>query len=72
MLNLITPAWLTCVEWGRLAIQAFGGGNGDPDTLHALDEANKNALPVDEAGSANRRSPITRTGDREGVHQRGT
>jgi hypothetical protein len=33
-------------------MQAFGGGNGDPDALRALDEANKNALPSDGAGSA--------------------
>jgi hypothetical protein len=52
MLTLITRAWLTCAEWGRLAMQAFGGGNGDPDALRALDEANKNALPSDGAGSA--------------------
>lgn len=52
MLNLITRAWLTCAEWGRLAIQAFGGGNGDPDALRALDEANKNPPPIDGAGNA--------------------
>ncbi len=59
MLNLIMRAWLACAEWGRLAIQAFGGGNGDPDALRALDQANKNAQSIDEAGGAesNQRPP---------------
>lgn len=59
MRDLITRAWLACAEWGRLAIQAFGGGNGDPVALRALDEANENAHSIDEAGGAepNQRPP---------------
>ena len=52
MFNLVVRAWLACVEWGRLTIQALGGGNGDPDALNALDGANKYAHSLDEAGRA--------------------
>ena len=49
MFNLVVRAWLACVEWGRLTIQALGGGNGDPDALSDLDGANKYARSIEEA-----------------------
>lgn len=52
MHNMFMRVWFACAEWGRFAIQAFGGGNGDPDALRALDEANKNAQSIDETGGA--------------------
>ncbi|WP_167756825.1 hypothetical protein [Orlajensenia leifsoniae] len=46
MLNWLMRTWFSSVEWGRVAIQTLGGGNGDPEALRTLDQANKKAWPA--------------------------